>query len=388
MQLKILYVIGSLERGGAELHLLNILSGINKEKFRVTVFPLKRGGSIEKEYIKNGIEVIGPVYTSSRIIHLFKILVELIKAMRKLDPDITHFFLPEAYIIGAICSLCSGRSKRIMSRRSLSDYQKKYILMHNIERVLHKYIDFILGNSKAVIEELKKEGIRNEKLGLIYNGVNVPKDNINDVRKSFRKKLNIKEQQLVMVCVANLIPYKGHIDLVTALSQVKDMLPSGWVLYLLGRDDGCGVSINDLLTEYGLEENVFLKGECNNVRKYLSASDIAIICSHQEGFSNSLLEYMAYGLPIIATDVGGNREAITDEITGFIVPSKDINTLANKIADLSNNEELRKKIGANAHREVLKKFSMDKCIETYEQLYTAIAQAENLMKVPINIRIN
>ena len=144
------------------------------------------------------------------------------------DPDtITWFLLPESYVVGMTAALLARmRGATIMSRRSLNDYQRNYFGFRWLERWYHKRSFLILGNSAAVIRQLRDdEGVPTEKLRLIYGGIDTDRFTSNCARVEVRADLGLCDETFLMVIVANLIPYKGHRDLVEALGIANQGLP-------------------------------------------------------------------------------------------------------------------------------------------------------------------
>lgn len=280
---------------------------------------------------------------------------------------IIHTFLPHAYIVGGLISIISKTSIRIMSRRSLNIYQKRHKFIAKIEKILHKKMSLILGNSKAVLYELTDEGVELERLKLIYNGINLENFNGAQNSRKLRKSLGILSDEFVMVIVANLIPYKGHRDLLNALNLIKKKLGK-WKLLIVGKDNGIGQNLEYLSKKHGISKNVLFFGKAKNIPELMQASDIGILCSHEEGFSNSLLEYMASGLPVVATDVGGNKEAVKDGWCGYIVSPKRPEKLSEAILRIYTSKE-RALFGMRARERAKKYFALDKCIDQYEDIY-------------------
>ena len=167
-----------------------------------------------------------------------------------------------------------------------------------------------------------------------------------DACRAARAALDVADDALVLITVANLIAYKGHADLLAALAETSDSLPVGWRLLCVGRDDGHGAELSKIATSLGLRDNVRWLGERNDVPSLLACADIGILCSHQEGFANSVLEGMAASLPMVVTDVGGNREAIEDGVSGMVVPAHDPQALGTAISALAQNSARRAAMGA------------------------------------------
>jgi len=315
----------------------------------------------------NDIPIIG------RVLKALFLTPWLMQQIRKEEATILHFFLPEAYLLGGLCAvLVRRKGPMLMSRRSLNIYQANHSLFRIIELWLHRRMTVILGNSKAIIAELhEKEGVPEEKLCLIYNGIDLEPFQASHEGR-WRHQKDICKSSFVMVIVANLISYKGHSDLLKALAFIKKGLPPQWKLLCVGRDDGLLKQLSEEAVQRGIGEHVKWLGMRMDVPDILRIADIGILCSHEEGFPNSVLEYMAAGLPVVATSVGGIPEAVSDGIHGLLVPPHDPRALGEKILLLANNPELRTRLGRSARRRVIERFSLESCVSAYHELYLSV----------------
>jgi len=374
----ILYVIGDLDVGGAERHLAQVLPELVKQGFRPMVYALTHKGRLASHLEAVGVKVVTVPFSDflRRFPSPLRQLVMLPLTMSRLwilmllkKPLAVHFFLPTAYLLGGICSLFAPIPVRMMSRRSLNNYQQKHPRLVPLERWLHRRMDAVLGNSAAVLAQLREEGVPEARLGLIYNGISVS-EGIG--RTEARARLGIGDEILVFVIVANLIPYKGHVDLIEALGAIRERLPGGWLLLCAGRDVGIGRELDMRARDLGIDANVRWLGERPDVLEIFCAADIGILCSHQEGFSNSLLEGMASGVPMVVTDVGGNQEAVIDGQTGFVVPAGHPEALARALLELADDPALRQKFGEAASQRVRAEFSLLGCVNNYALLYAAL----------------
>ena len=371
-KIKILIVIGQLDIGGTELHILNIFKRFDKHRFDVYVYPIKKGGVLENNFRNENICVIGKRFPKIGKLNIIFVIIELLILSVRIKPNIHHFFLPEAYIIGAFCSFFTRKTKRIMSRRSLNFYQKKYPLINALEKWLHKKMDVILGNSRAVCEQLMDEAVPDDKLQLLYNCVDIKKFDSDHHAYGSVIKERFGNPDIILLCVANLIPYKGHEDLLQGLALIKNKINKKWCLLLVGRDDGHGKYLKSLTKKLKLEKNVWFLNEVYDIPALIKNSDMGLLCSHEEGFSNSILEYMAGGLPTVVTDAGGNSEAVVDGVTGRIVPIAEPNELGQAILELVNNPIRRRQMGLASRERVEQFFSFQACVAAYEQLYSKL----------------
>jgi glycosyltransferase involved in cell wall biosynthesis len=374
---RVLVVTHRLNIGGTEMHLTRVLPELRRQGVDVSVFVLARGGKLEAPLVAKGVPLIGPPDSGRRWLQSLRAGLALRRELRRQRPDIIHFFLPEPYLLGMLASAGLRHMVRIMSRRSLAVYQQSYVMLGRLERWLHRFTDVLLGNSTAVVEELVAECGDRSKVGLIYNGIDVPPAATPDRRMALRREFGIPADAFVIVVNANFIAYKGHADLFEALGQMKDRIARPWRLLLIGRDLGMAAALRQKATALGLADNVVWLEEYMNAPTVLPAADIAVVPSHQEGFSNSLIEAMACALPVIATRVGGNIDAIVDGESGLLVPARDSTALMAAISRLRDDIMLRQRFGAAARSRVKALFSLDTCVQRYLKLYAKVMMGDD-----------
>ena len=376
---KVFYVIGSMELGGAEQHLLRVSSALRAQGYAPEVFALTIGGPLTQAFADNCIPVHGvrlPQWLTRFLRHERAVAwAGLIFSSGALwwlywrrRPQVVHFFLPAAYIVGGVVALFGPRMRRVMSRRSLNLYQDKHKLFRRIEHWLHPRMDLVCGNSKAVVSDLQAEGIEPTRLRLIYNGMPLERFEACLPRAQVRASLGLSDDCLVFAIVANLIPYKGHDDLIDALGLIRDRLPADWACLCIGRDDGIGPALRARAESLNIGDHMRFLGSRKDVPDLLCSADIGVLCSHEEGFSNAVLEGMAAGLPMVVTDVGGNAEAVVQGDTGLVVPPKSPETLSAALLNMAEHPH-RSEFGARGLDRVTRVFSMEACVQGYRQIY-------------------
>lgn len=371
---KVLLVIGQLEVGGTERQLLNILPAIGGGQLEFIVYALRGGGSLHPAFRAAGIRVMNPTHHSRRWLGLVRTAVHLITTLRAERPRIVHFFLPEAYVLGGLCSLLAPSCVRLMSRRSLNFYQRRWFGIRSIERFLHHRMDGILANSRAVLADLRNEGVKEHICGVLYNGVATPPSIRVEAIASLRTELGLNPDGIVLIMVANLIHYKGHADVFAALASARADLGKSWTLLLVGADHGIKAELKQQATALGIDAHIRWLGRQGDVQPYLAVADIALQASHEEGFSNAILEAMAARLPVIVTAVGGNVEAVVDGETGIVVPPRDPNELAAAIVRLTNNVQLREEMAEAGQQRVVHHFAIGRCADAYRRVYLGLAR--------------
>lgn len=363
---RVAYVIGTLDVGGAERQLLELATRLSRERWDPVVYSFVPGGALEEAFGRSGISVhplrpwvspdashgalrraISGTYTAAR----------LRAELGRSRPDILHAFLPEA------CAVAAAAAPRgvplVVSKRSLraSIYRNPWAPW--IERFSNRHAARIVVNSKAVAQDVEaKEGAPSRKLRLVYNGVDVDRF----VPASFRRSGPVRVGML-----ANFIPYKGQSLAIEAFSRVAPSFEAEFVLW--GRGGPYLEECRRQSQALGVVDKVHFPGPAKDSAEALRDLDLLISASTEEGFSNSILEAMATGLPIVATAVGGTPEQLEDGRTGLVIPSGDLDALAEALRRLIGDDGLRRRLGENARTEVSHRFSMAAMVAGTESVY-------------------
>jgi glycosyltransferase involved in cell wall biosynthesis len=286
--------------------------------------------------------------------------------------DVVHSVLPSAYLIAAMANTMTKRRPLVMSRVSQNWYQREMRLLGAIERTwLHRKVDIAIANSQPVLNELRAEGVPEQKLMLIHNGIDAVKfaDEMLDINQA-RDRLAVPQGALVFSSVANLHGYKGHADLLQALYQVKDKLPPNWLLLGAGRDVNDNlIKLRQMADELGLSQHVRLLGQRRDIPVVLSTADIHVSASWHESFPNNILEAMCAGLPVVATATGGVPEQVADGLTGILVPARNPKALSEAVLALAHDRERRQAMGRAGRERVEREFPIARSVSGLEQVY-------------------
>ena len=387
----LLHVIGSLKIGGTERHLARIAPRLHLLGWRVSIFTLTEPGPLAGPLEDQGIAVSTPPLPGwlrragrwARPLRMAVVLAVLIVHLLRRQPRIVHYWLPHSYVIGMSGTLMArafapwsrGLRVRVMSRRSLNLYKRTSWALRHTESRLHRFCTAVLGNSRAVTAELEAEGVAPDRLHLIYNGVETAETAPPDSpagRRAARLALGLPPDAVVLTKLANLIPYKGHADLLVAFAEARRRSSARLALCLVGRDDGIGPALQAQAAGLGISEDVLFLGPRSDVFSILASSDVAVMSSHEEGFSNAILEAMSAGLPVVATCVGGNAEAVLDGETGLVVPPRDPRAMADALVQLIDDPPLRRRCGEAGRRRVRAEFDLDACVRRYDSLYAGL----------------
>lgn len=367
--------------GGAEKQLAELICRLPRDRFEqklVTIQGAGHAGLVERiraagceviplEY-KQAYRVVDPRFYFS----MGGALARYVGVLRAFRPQVVHAQLDWANILSYFAGRIARVPAVVTSRLSLARDKEARTLRQKLENFCNRRADAVFINSDAVRRDvLEFERLIPEKLHLIYNGVileDFPKLDRAEARRAVGAEIGVEPGDLVVIAVANLHPYKGHEELIRAAASLAGEFPNLRVL-CPGRDAGMRGKLESLAKELGIGDRVRLLGERADIPRLLAASDIFVHPSHEEGFSNAILEAMTAALPSIVTNVGGNPEAIREGIEGFIVPPRDPAPMAVALRKLLADVALRTQIGASARARIESEFSMDKMIASFSAWY-------------------
>jgi glycosyltransferase involved in cell wall biosynthesis len=238
------------------------------------------------------------------------------------------------------------------------------------ERMAFRLADRVIANCHVVENQLIKEGVDRAKIIQHYNGLDMERLK---VRPGMRREealaaFGLPANRRYVSIVANLHnPVKDHPMFLRAAARVRATVPDA--AFAIAGEGELMERLRTLAAELGIEQDVFFIGRCDHVANLLFASDIGVLSSKAEGFANAILEYMAGGLPVVATEVGGAREAIAEDETGYVVPSGDDVSMAARIIDLLNSPERARGMGERGKQVVAERFSCDRHLQNTLELY-------------------
>jgi glycosyltransferase involved in cell wall biosynthesis len=209
------------------------------------------------------------------------------------------------------------------------------------------------------------------RIACIPNGVELPQVFASaNSRHTYRENLSLPLDIPLMLCVGSLRSVKNHLLAIQALSL---LVKSGSKARLLLLGDGpLRLDLERQVHDYGLDESVMFMGRVANVKDYLYAADVFLLPSLVEGLSNALLEAMAVGLPCIASDIPGNKQAIEHNADGLLFESDNAKALANMIARVLSTSELAMRLGTQARRKIAQAYSIEAVVEQYLALYNTL----------------
>ncbi|MBC8184495.1 glycosyltransferase [candidate division KSB1 bacterium] len=385
-KLNVLYLIDSLHIfGGTENYLFQLATNLNKDKFQAVVghFAPEENEVIRK-FRENGILIkyipLDKIYDFNAL----KQAVVIKRLIKKYKIDIVQTFHLSSDLFGTLVSRYAGVPVIISSRRDLG-FCENNSFHHWARRIVNHQITKIHTVSKVVQNTIcYKEHIPFSKTVTLYSGVNMERFNNSTCKITKKKELKLNPEFPVIGTIANIKPIKGIEFFVEGASIVLKSYPNSQFI-IIGDDlvntNGSNNSYKDKLDQQvetlGIRDNVHFLGKRFDIPEILQIMDVYVSPSLSEGFSNTIIESMATEKPVVATDVGGNSEAVKNNRTGFIVPPKNAGTLADAVIRLLKNPELGVKMGKAGKARAKNLFSRKKMMSEMEFLYSSLHK-ENL----------
>lgn len=372
MRAKILYVIGSLDIGGAEVQLTHLVSRLDLCRFEPTVCCLTHEGMLSKDLRLRGVRIhsLGlhrcGVYARDilRVLRAFTGLTQLLKTER---PVIIHAYMFHAHILAAFAARAARAPCLINGLHNTGKFLPGFAA-RILEGAANRLTDITLACSNVVAESARRRmHIPPERLRIIHNGVEIPPILDSSERKVGREALGLKTAEPTLICVANFHAYKGHSHLLRALHSVREAEPRVQLL-LLG-DGPLAKALEVLASKYSLTDCIHFLGHRRDVTRMLQLADIFVLASEREAFPVCILESMAAGRPVVATEVGGIPEAVVHGETGLLVPPGDSGALAEAILTLLRDPARAQAMGWAGRDRAIKAFGLDRMVTETQQLY-------------------
>lgn len=357
-----MYVNYSLETGGIEQLIYTFTQHINRQMYEPEVVTFREGGVLPEVLRKKMI----PVHNIKKKSGLdFSLVMRLAKLFKDRGVKIIHTNNYDSWFYGALAAKLSRGVRHVHTEHSnISGIKKR-----TLENVLVRLTDDVVAVSDPVKKGMLQRWNCSDAVSVIYNGVDCNKFKPDyELKNRIRGDYGVGKDVFLIGIVARLVPVKNHKVLLRALQLLCSRSDN---IHLLLVGDG---ELKDALkaeTEaLGIEKAVSFLGEKDNINEILNALDVFVLCSFSEGLSVTLIEAMSTGLPVVATNVGGNPEIVKDGETGLLVPSNDPPALADAFEKLLLDTKLRAVMSFNARKRALEIFNIDDCIRNYELLYS------------------
>jgi glycosyltransferase involved in cell wall biosynthesis len=359
--MRILYVITKADRGGAQVHLLDLLSSLppgyepviaTGEKGFLTEQAAKLG--VRVRLIRDLVQPIAPLRD-------LRALLSLMKVIKQEEPDLIHVHTSKAALLGRLGALLTGRPSVFTAHTwSFSDgipWIQKCISLP-LEQLAAFACKKIINVSQANVAMAKRKAIgRGDRLVCIWNG-------IPDVTLRARPGSG---QVTTLLMTARFVPQKNHMSFIEAMAGVT----GDWRVLLVG-DGPTRKPVEETVVRLGIADRVVFAGERKDVAELLAAADIFVLSSNWEGLPLSILEAMRAALPVVATAVGGVAEAVDDGVTGFLVPPQSPETLRDRLQTLVSSRRLQQQMGLHGRLRYDRDFRIEAMVRKTLAVYNEV----------------
>jgi glycosyltransferase involved in cell wall biosynthesis len=358
---------------GSERNITQLLRGIDQTRFKAYVACFY-SGEVAQVMRAEGFQIydlrLGGIYSLNGL----KNIILLYTLIRKEKIDLILTYHEGSDFLGLVLSkLCAIP---ILSNRRDMGYKTR--LPHRVAyKLFGRYFDGVITVSDAVKNQVINWGwFKKRKVWSIHNGIDVEEYSNHVNRESIKRSIGIKADQYVVGLIANIKKIKGIRYFLHAASLICAE-NSGVEFVIIGYDlNETGNSMNDMkLFAQGMNiaDKIHFLGGRKDIADLISIFDVAVISSLSEGFSNVLLEYMASAKPVVATDVGGNREAVIHGETGLLVPPENCQKLAEAIRVFLDNRDIALRYGLAGRKRVENEFTLQRMIGEYENIFGHVA---------------
>ena len=362
-KLNVVHVTFSLDIGGAEIVIFNLIRKFDKQKFNTSICSLTAGGDLVPELENAGIPIHVVQKNEGKDL---KIYYRLYRFFRDNNIDIVHCHNMYMLLYCAIPAKLAGAIGVVLTEHAnLRNPSKLYCFL---SRVSQKFTDLITVNSQQVIDALvNDQGLKPRDMVIIPNGIDFAQYHQQFDTSALRSELGIDADDKVVGIVGRLVPVKDHLTLIKAFAKLVARLPSARLLIV-----GDGQELDNLkafVEQQQLNERVIFTGFRRDILALLNVMHAFVLSSLKEGQSISILEAMAVGLPVVATAVGGTPELVMDNETGLLVPSQDPEALGNAIYKVLSDSETAARLGDAGRKRIQERYDLEKITRDYEEYY-------------------
>ncbi len=362
-------MIDSFEQGGTERQTIQIVRLLKESgRFDVRLACLNDRGVLREDASALSLgEIREYKLKRFRSVNFQRQVSRLARYLREERIEVVHASDFYTNVFGMAAASLARVPARVASRRETEGFRTP--AQKRFERhVTFRLAGAVVANAEAVRADLIRQGVSPAKVFTVYNGLDASRLAPTMPRAEALSHFKLPDGRRFVTIVANVNhPVKDHPTFLRAARRVcADVSDAAFVVA------GEGRLLEDyraLAAELGIGEDVFFTGRCERVGDLLAVSDVCVLSSKAEGFSNSILEYMAAARPSVVTDVGGAREAIKEGETGYIIAPGDEGALAARVVSLLRDPEGARLMGERARRVVEQKFSCRAQLERVEGLY-------------------
>jgi glycosyltransferase involved in cell wall biosynthesis len=391
---RVMLLISSLEHGGAQRQLVELARELDREKYEPIICSLSREVPLARAFSGQIPEVF---VVPKRWKFDLSVVFAVARLMSRTRVQLVHAFLFDAEMVARLAARLAGVPVVVGSERN-SDYKRPWLQRFCL-RLTRSQVDAVIANSEAGQRfSASTLGLPRDSVHVVRNGVDVTRFRPQDKAEA-RRELGLAPEVPWVGMVAAFKPQKNHLMLLEVARRVIAAVPEAHFLCAgepltgaargrLSLRPGTGAhrgveayhqQVRDAIRESGFAERIRLLGNVERVDRVYAACDLTVLTSRHEGTPNVLLESMACGVPVVATDVADNAYLVPEGRTGFVVPSGDAEAMAARVEELLSDEQRRRRLGEESRRWVEREFSTTALAERTSAVYERLLRRKGVL---------
>ena len=370
---KVFYLVDSLNVGGTETQAVELALRLPVSEYEIMMGCLRAQGPLLEKLRGSAVSVreFHPSGGLDSAAGLYE-LIRLARYLRREKFDVVHTHDLWSNLMGVPAARLAGVPAIVSSRRDLAHFDWYQGKRRHWLRRIQNLSGVVLANATPIRDALiSEDGFEPEKLRVIHNGVDTEK--FQRAQRDRARLFPDVGNEILVVLVGNMhSDVKGHPWLIAAAPTVVREFPE--VRFVFAGDGESRPTFAVQVAQLGLEGKFKFLGRRSDIPEILASCDLAVLPSRAEGLPNAVLEYMAAGLPTIASRVGGTAELVQDGVTGLLVPAEDANALAGALLQFLRNPERARQIANNGQRFAVENFSFERLIREIDELYAELLE--------------
>lgn len=350
-KIRICFLIDALEtaRAGTEKQLLKLLDGLPDDKFQCFLACFRNSHWLRENSIKWPVFLVGSNSLKAWQFYIGMYRFGVFLKKKKINIVQAHF--PLSVAVGVIGARLAGVDKIVSCRRDMGFWYTKGLL--HLLKLSNRCVDRFIVNSKEIKRLIQRtERIHTDRITVIHNGIDPLSQTDWGAVEELRQKYAIPAESCVVGIVSNMNRAVKRLDVFLKAASIL-LNRQADIFFMIVGEGKYLKELKNMALELGITENILFYGSHPDPIGIISAFDVCVNTSDSEGFSNSVLEYMICGKPVVATGVGGNIEVVADGINGYLFPPGDATALSHRIETLLSDPDLRQRMGEKGRAKAL-----------------------------------
>ena len=372
-KINVMHVLPSLEIGGMENGVVNLVNHLDFDRFESNICCLEGEGPMKNRLNSQQIKIFN-MNVGSGI--QYRLPLRLAKLFRQQKVDIVHTHNFDSGLYGVLGAKLAGTPVVVYGEHG--SFLQNNFRRNQLGRLVCKMTDHIVTMSADLEKRLKVQWcIPVDRASHIVNGIEFEKFSTSLNTNDLKSELGINQKDYVIGTVGRLVPVKDYATLIDCFSLLKNRIQNVCLVFV--GDGPLKRSLIDQAQKLDVINDIKFLGTRDDIPELLHIFDVFCLTSLTEGISNTILEAMAAGIPVIATNVGGTPEIIQPDITGILIPPKNKELLVNALERIIQDKELASKLGFQAQQWVQKERSLNRMVQEYSHLYLSLAEKKGVI---------